>query len=125
MAALFYLATYIFGSVSTALAFLRGNGLIPDTYVRDFGTVSPGQHVFVTFSLKNYTKHPITLVGAKSSCTCLVASDLPVVVPPSARTELRLSARAKSRSGPYSEFVRVLNDSERKSITLEVRGVVK
>jgi hypothetical protein len=52
LGALFVLATYLFGSVPSALAFLRGNGIIPDAYVRDFGTVSQGQQVSVTFSLK-------------------------------------------------------------------------
>jgi hypothetical protein len=125
LASVFGLATHMFGSVPSAVAFLRGNRIIPDSYIRDFGTLRQGQRVSVTFSLTNYTKQPITLLGAKSSCSCLAASDLPVVVPPGAKTDVRFTARAKSRLGPYSEIVHVLVDGGRPSIALNVRGVVK
>jgi hypothetical protein len=49
LAAMFVLATYLFGSVPSAIAFLRGNGLIPDSYTRDFGTVSQGQQFPLRF----------------------------------------------------------------------------
>jgi hypothetical protein len=97
----------------------------PDPIVRDFGTANQRQQVSVAFSLANYTKRPITLLGARASCTCLMASDPPVVVQAGAKTTVHLAVRPKSRLGPYSEVVRVLNDSGRKGISLVVRGAFK
>jgi Protein of unknown function (DUF1573) len=111
-----------FGSVASSLAYLRGEGLIPDAYARSFGTVSKRTRPSVEFSLTNYTEQPIKVLGSNSSCTCLVTSDLPMVIPPSGRAILKVSARAKSRLGPYSERVSILTDSSESKLVLNVQG---
>ena len=112
-----------FGSVSAALAYLRGDGLIPDVYTRSFGIVDKNERPTIEFSLTNYTEQPIKVVGSNSSCTCLVTSDLPMVVPPHARSTLRVAARSRSRPGPYSERIHLLTETGVSELVLIVRGV--
>jgi hypothetical protein len=113
---------YQFGSAASALAYLRGDGLIPDAYTKSFGIAAGGEIRSLTFSLKNWTKQPIKVLGASSSCTCLVTSDLPAVVPPMGRLNLRVSARAKSGLGPYSERIHLFTDPGGANLRLYVRG---
>ncbi len=80
---------YRFGSAASALAYLRGDRLIPDTYTKTFGTVGKDEGPSVGFTLTNYTEQAIKVLGANASCTCLVASDMPIVVPPGGSAILR------------------------------------
>lgn len=112
-----------FGSAASALAYLRGDSLIPDTYSKSFGSVGKGERPAVSFALRNYTKRPIKVLGTNSSCTCLVTSSLPIVVAPNDETILSVSARAKSNSGQFSERLRVLTDSAETNLVLRVQGV--
>jgi len=118
-------ATHWFGSVGSASAYLRGDGLIPDSYTMSFGTATAAERPSVAFALRNYTKQPIKVLGTNSSCTCLVTSGLPVVVPPNGRAVLTVSARAKSRLGSYTERVRVLTDAGESNLILYVRGIFR
>lgn len=123
--ALFVVGTRRFGSLASALAYVRGDGLTPDVYARDFGTLSQSEPASVTFSLRNHTQRPITVLGAKPTCTCLVTSDLPVVIPAGRAASLVVTARAGSRLGAYSQSVRVLTDSAPRTLVLRVRGAFR
>lgn len=114
-----------FGSLSSAIADLRGARLIPDAYTKSFGTAGKDDRRSVRFRLTNYSERPIVLVGSDASCTCLVTSDLPAVIPPGRSIEFRVRARFKSRLGPYTERLRVLTDSGESNLVLGVRGVFR
>lgn len=122
---LLILGIWCFGSSASALAYLRGDRLIPDTYTKSFGTVERGEICLLTFSLKNWTKQPIKVLGARSSCSCLVTSDLPAVIPPMGQLSLRVSAHAKNVPGPYFEHVRVFTDSDEARLLLYVQGLIR
>lgn len=111
-----------FGSASSAVAYLRGDRLIPDAFAKSFGTVSKSEQPSVEFLLRNFTKQPIKVLGSDSSCTCLVVSDLPLIIPPNGRAILRVSTRAKTGSRPYSERVRVLTDFREVNLVLTLHG---
>lgn len=113
---------HIFGSAASAPAYLRGDGLIPDAYTKSFGTDWEGDRASVAFSLRNYTEEPIRVLGSNSSCTCLVTSGLPVVIPSHGETVLRVSAARKVGLRQYSERVRVLTNSDKRPLVLSVRG---
>lgn len=121
-ASLLAVGIYQFGSVASALAYLRGDGLIPDAYAKDFGTVSNEVQHSVEFLLSNYSKQPIKLLGTNSSCTCLTTDDLPVIVPPNGNTTLRVTVRAKSGPGSYFERLSVITDRGGPYLLLSVRG---
>jgi Protein of unknown function (DUF1573) len=112
-----------FGSVSSALAYMRGEPLVPDAYTKSFGTVTKSERPSVEFWLRNYSKEAIKVIGSYASCTCLITTDLPFVVPPGGRAILRVNARARARLGPYSERLRVLTDSGESKLVLHVQGV--
>lgn len=105
-----------FGSISSALGYLRGDRLIPDAYSKSFGTTPAGQTRTVEFLLTSYLSHPVKIIGFKSSCTCASASELPIEVPSSATVRLKVDVRPKtnqagSSSGfPISESVRLYTD---------------
>lgn len=114
-----------FGSVGSALAYLRGEHLIPDEIMKSFGTTSQGERPAVEFRLRNCTGQPIKILGANVSCTCLEARDLPVVVPSNGETVLRVDVRTKGRSGPLSERLRLLTDSGEANFALNIRGTIQ
>lgn len=112
-----------FGSVPSALAYLRGELLIPDAYAKSFGTASKDDLPSIEFLLTNYATRPITILGAHHSCTCVSASDLPMVVQPHGKAILRLRARRKwSKLGYYSERVRLFADYGDLPVVLHVTG---
>jgi hypothetical protein len=115
-------AIHRFGSLPSAVGYLRGERLIPDAYTKSFGRVSKSNEPIVDFSLNNFTSEPVRILGGNSSCTCLLATDLPVDVPPGGRATLRVRARSKSRSGTYSERLRLVTDLGESNVSLIVRG---
>ena len=125
LAALLLAGVHGFGSVASAVAYLRGNRLIPDEFAKNIGSATEAGHPSVTFCLTNWTQQPIKVLGAQTSCTCLMASDLPAVVPPQGQFTLRLSARAKSGLGPYSTQVRLFTDHGASDLVLNVGGVFR
>jgi len=124
-ASLIMVGIFWFGSIASALAYLRGDGLIPDAYTKSFGTATLNERPSVEFLLSNYTKQPIKVLGSNSTCTCLVTSNLPLIIPPNGKAILKVNARSKSRSRPYSERVRVLTDSGESKLFLSVQGVFR
>src|SRR4051812_7290650 len=77
VASLLLISLVWFGSITSASAYLAGHRLIPDTFSKSFGTVRQGQEVAVTFSLTNMTSRTITILGTRSSCSCMIVNDLP------------------------------------------------
>lgn len=73
-----------FGSLRTARAYLRGQvvevSLTPAIAGPGTGRASDANEI--TASFKNNSLHPITVIGAFSSCHCIEIYDLPVVLPP-------------------------------------------
>jgi hypothetical protein len=114
-----------FGSAASALAYLRGDSLVPDAYSKSFGTAAKDERPSVEFLLRNRTEQPIKVLGVTRSCTCLATSDLPIVIPPHGEAILQVSSQAKSRLGPYSERLRVFTDAGQSSFVLGVQGVFR
>jgi hypothetical protein len=114
-----------FGSTSSALAYLRGDRLVPDAYSKSFGTVTKDERPSVDFLLKNWSERPIKVLGVNQSCTCLTTSNLPIVIPSRGEAILRVSSRPKPGLGPYFERLRVLTDAGQSNFVLSVQGVFR
>jgi len=114
-----------FGSIESALAYLRGESLVPDAYKKSFGTVGKDERPSVEFLLRNWTTRPIKVLGVTQSCTCLSTSDLPMVIPPNGEAILKVSSRSKSTLGWYSERLRVFTDVGQSYFVLGVQGVFR
>ncbi len=75
-------AMAVYGSVGRAVAYhLRGETLFLDSSEKSFGVINRGETTNVTFKMANYGPAPIRILGCRSPCTCLVGSDLPMVIP--------------------------------------------
>jgi Protein of unknown function (DUF1573) len=116
---------YFFGSLDAALAYLGGHRLIADAYTQSVGIVGRREERAVFFKLTNMSNRVVRILGAKSSCTCLVVDQLPVVVPPHGAFRLRIRVRPKSRPGQIAERVTLITDREGQGeLDLKVRGRV-
>ncbi len=79
-----------FGSVSAGLARLRGDQLLLDAYSKSFGSLEGGRVGTVEFNLLNKASRPVTVLGARSRCTCAAVRDLPMVVPSGQRRAITI-----------------------------------
>jgi Protein of unknown function (DUF1573) len=117
-------AIYVFGSIGSALAYFRGDRLIADAYTRSVGTVSAGEQHAVFFKIRNMSNQAVKIVGADSSCTCVVADQLPVNVPPHGVFRLRIGVHPKkSQPGQIAEHVSLITDLEsQQRLNLKISG---
>jgi hypothetical protein len=122
LAGLWLTAARQFGSYSAAMSYLQGQRLLSDGYTKSFGTASIDETPAIDFRLWNRTEKPMRIVGCNVSCTCLVASDLPIDIPPDGRVTFRVSARSRSSVGPYHQRIHLLTDSPGVGLDLAVRG---
>ena len=115
-----------FGSVSSALAFLGGDRLIPDTYTRAIGTVDSSTERVITFRLTNHAKRPITILGARSSCGCVVADEkLPLKFLHKENRALTVNLHPASKDGTFLERIILYTDyPQQREVTLVLSGHV-
>ncbi|HEY1487876.1 MAG TPA: hypothetical protein VGF84_17350 [Micromonosporaceae bacterium] len=73
--------TAVYGSPDAALARLRGESLLLDSYL-DFGSGKPGDTREATATIRNVSDRSIRLFGGTSDCSCTVLRDLPVTIEP-------------------------------------------
>jgi hypothetical protein len=123
LALLWVAAVARFGTVSAALNYLSGQRLIVDENRRSFGTLEAGRERTVEFMVTNDTSKPVSLLGARVSCTCVSVEDLPRTLAPSARWPLRVTIRAGRRERDVSEGLWLYTDAEnRPQIALQLTG---
>ncbi len=77
------IAFYCFGDVQGIAAFLKGQEL---TLVSECSLHSPD---VVKVLVRNLTKNEVRIVGARSSCSCLILDDVPGVIPAFSKMEGR------------------------------------
>lgn len=92
-----------FGHPLDGLAYL--NGVVLKADQPDLGTVAPGSEVEAVFVVKNLTTNPVSIVGAKPDCACVVGSDLPLTI--DALSSARLPVRFTVERGElHKELIR-------------------
>jgi hypothetical protein len=115
-----------FGSVGASIAYLRGERLVAESPSRSIGSVRPGEDARLGFLLRNLSGDPITVLGARSECACVVAEDLPFAVPPSGGREVGVRLRAPEASGPFTERVALFTDCPGQAdVVLCISGVAR
>ena len=102
-----------------------------DRSSRSFGVVERGQRSSVVFEVANTSDREITVIGAKTGCSCVFAEGLPLLVPPRSRrsitVEVRTDGRAVARlvDGKIREAVHLYTDFPRQpEVELHVLGRV-
>lgn len=115
-----------FGSIRSAISFMRGDRLIPDVYAKSFGVALSGAEPSVEFQLTNWATSPVKILGAKSSCTCVAATGLPKTVKPRESYTFRVNIRTKKRRGHISERLLLFADGpQNHPLSLEVAGTIQ
>lgn len=110
-------SSFLFGSVSAALAKLRGESLGAPQYV-DFGTAKPGEVREETVPITNWTDRPIRLIGGTSDCSCITTKDMPVTILSNETYELTIRLKVpQSTPGGFTRTVAILTDCD------EQRGI--
>ncbi len=119
------LGFYSFGSAGSALAYLRGDRLIVRRSSMSFGEVKQGERPVVTFELTNTSHRKITILGAKTLCTCVFTDDLPLSVPPGGRRSIGVAVKTSSRAGVIEEPISLYTDyPEQPEVEVRVLGRV-
>lgn len=82
------------GSVEAGFAYMRGERLIPDRHSKSVGRVESGKTLVVPFALTNHTGKELSILGGRSSCSCVEPANLPLTILPGRTAELRVGFRS-------------------------------
>jgi hypothetical protein len=115
-----------FGSVTAALAYFGGHRILAEAYSKSFGTIEPGFERTVSFEITNTTERPVNVVGVTSSCTCLRAVDLPILLAPrGGKQSIRFRYRAGLKPRQVLEKLRIFTDHpSHRWLDVTITGVV-
>jgi Protein of unknown function (DUF1573) len=100
---------YLFGSVRNALGYVNGQRLFaqPEGLV---STVS-GQAREFSVIVSNLGKRPVRIVGAQSSCSCLIPLGPPADVPANGRCTVKVRFRPKQKQvGRFTQSIGLFTD---------------
>lgn len=104
-------ALWSFGSVGSALDYLMGNRLIVlNGPSRSFGDTEEGRHPVVVFEIWNASGQKVSVLGSKTRCSCVVAQELPLSIPPGTRRPIGITIKTESKAGPFEESVSLFTD---------------
>lgn len=111
------------GSVPAGLDYLAGERLVLDATEQSFGELAADGKRIVAFRLTNLTGRDLTILGARSSCTCIAPENLPMVIPASKAKSFDVLVKSESKVGALSERIIVYTDYQPKSrLVLKVVG---
>jgi len=63
-----------------AISYLNGGQVIVDKQNRSLMNVEPNAVCTLEYQVANQTPHRLTVIGAKTSCSCTVVDDLPLII---------------------------------------------
>lgn len=114
-----------FGSIYAAVGFLRGDGLAADTATQSFGVAKPGSTSEMIFNIRNITRQPITILGAATSCNCLVVDSLPKKLGAGETYPLKVRIRIGPKLGDFHQDMELFTDyPTQPSMPLELTGII-
>ncbi len=119
-------ASLYFGSFPAMQDYLSGERLLVDSKSKTFGIVDQGIDQTVAFSLKNWTGRKIRVLGASSSCSCTMATNLPLEIGPDETELFKVVVHTTNISGNLTVFIRVFSDdSISPELILSVNGDIR
>jgi hypothetical protein len=108
LACLMAAALYFFGSIGSALAYMRGERLF--AYVAPTGRIPKGEESELNLFISNLGDRPVRILGGTSSCSCLVPLGLPALLEATDTRNIRIKFRPKRRTGRITEGLRLFTD---------------
>ena len=118
---------YRFGSLSAARAYLRGEPLLFIPSSLDLGAGKRGETRNVPLQLMNISEIPVALVGASSSCGCvLIDRDLPDEILPRESRSILVKVTFTGKGLEFAHLVRVYAAaSEKPAASTVLRGTIR
>lgn len=114
-----------FGSIRAGIGYLAEERLSVDATTKSVGEAAPRTTFSIIFHLTNRADRAVTLLGAKTSCTCLVTEILPRTLRPAEEYPLKVEFRTGSMSGKILQSFEIYTDySNQPILTLKITGVV-
>lgn len=115
-----------FSTPANAWQYLRGANYIVSPTVVDIGSGMPGTKEATKVRVRNLGFAPIRIVGAETTCNCLVAEGLPLTIQPRDTAEVGLSVFFTD-SSEVRQMARLLfeNGGKLHETTVVVVGKVK
>jgi hypothetical protein len=118
--------TFVFGSLDAAIGYATGARLLATNSAQYAGSLPDGETSTVAFELTNYSRQPIRILGAKSTCRCVALDDLPITLPAgqTGKIRVRLKARAGKSRQIQRESATLIFDDPVRSVTITVTAIV-
>jgi len=121
---IFIIWSYIrWGSVAYGLVWLQGEQLVVEPSSMDLRDVPCGERKKLSFRVKNLAAEPVHLLGANSSCSCLVTNDLPTIVPANGSCEIHAEFVVPSEAGKFTKDLVVYSELESQTyLVVQISG---
>jgi hypothetical protein len=101
------------GSPEAALARLRGESITVNPGYLDFGIGQPGSGLEATVEVRNWTDHPVRLLGGTSDCSCVTTTGLPIIIPPRDSVSIPLWLKVRqSQPGLFTREAQLWTDCD-------------
>jgi len=102
---------FVFGSSEAAIARLRGESLRVTPAVLGLGSGTPGTLLTTLVTVRNYTSHPVRLIGGTSDCSCITTQNMPVTIEPGDSTTIGVKMKVPSaNAGQLTRWVELFTD---------------
>jgi hypothetical protein len=115
-----------FGAVEDGLAFLSGQSLYVRQPVINIGEVPAGQRITIEIPVQNLTAEPLTVLGARTDCSCAVASGLPLTIAPRSHAALQVHLTPSPREAgeELERHIELYSDHSSESLWVLLQGTV-
>ena len=114
-----------FGSLTTALAFARGERLVIEDRERDLGAQPFDSHHALRVPIRNLGSRPVHILGASVSCSCATVVKKPKTIAPGESGSIAIDFHV-NRAGQVASRVSVFTDDpDTREVTFVVgaRGI--
>jgi hypothetical protein len=99
---------YCFGSMGTTMAYLNGQSVYIYPKKLDLGNQEPDTEAAAVFKMKNLTAKDISVVGEKSTCTCMFSEKIPITAQAGKTIELRIKIHLPKDEGGYDQIISLM-----------------
>ena len=100
--ALAWAASFHFGSIERAIAFIRNERISVEPRLILLGKIDAGSDAESSVSLTNWTDEKIEIIGGTSDCSCIATKNLPIEIAPGQTERLVISVRAPKTPGVFT-----------------------
>ncbi len=105
-------AVTTFGSLAIALRYLRGERLMLEPRHLEFGNLPASETITLGVDIRNYTPRAVTLLGATTACTCVVATGLPLAIGAGQHARIPIEVTLKPSDRHFDETLVIFTDCE-------------